>query len=115
MKTPTIAELRALLIELKTHIDDDYRADEDSDTPSMLVTIGADLSGDWSYQTGDNSYTGGAYSYPHWAVITLERRSNCTELARDIREQLLDLFYSSAADFDAFEDVGGGDGPLVGM
>lgn len=45
----------------------------------------------WSYQTGDNSYTGGAYSHPHWAVISLYRKSNSTELANEIAEQLGEL------------------------
>lgn len=88
---PTFADLRALLISLKSDIGDDYRADDDSDYPSMSVTIGADGKGGWSYQTGDNSYTGGAYGYPHWAVITLDRRSNCADLAHDVLDQLADL------------------------
>jgi hypothetical protein len=93
-KYPTIGEIRSLLVSLKSDIHDDYRSDDDgeNDTPSMCVTIGwSDVSGNWSYQTGDNSFTGGAYHYPHWAVITLDRRSNSTELARDIINQLADL------------------------
>lgn len=96
MKTPTIRDLRSLLIALKGDIDDDYRADDDCDHPSMCVTIGASTDGSWDYQTGDNSYSGGAYGHKHWAVVTLDRRSNCTELARDIQGQLLDSFWQSA-------------------
>lgn len=92
---PPLADIRALLIELKRDIDDDYRADDDIDIPSMCVTIGADGRGQWSYQTGDNSYTGSAYHYPHWAVVTLTRRSNCTELAADVLDQLADLVAQS--------------------
>jgi hypothetical protein len=88
---PELAEIRSLLIELKKTIGDDYRADGDCDYPSMCVTIGADGKGNWRYQTGDNSYTGGAYGYPHWAVITLDRRSNCADLAHDALYQLADL------------------------
>lgn len=91
---PELSEIRSLLIELKSTIQDDYRADDDSDYPSMCVTIGADGKGHWSYQTGDNSYTGGAYGYPHWAVITLDRRSNCTSVANEVLDQLADLLYS---------------------
>jgi hypothetical protein len=95
-KLPPIKDLKALLIFLKTTIGDDYRAgdcfgDEESSRPSMSVTIGWSPDGSWSYQTGDNSFTGGAYGHPHWAVITLERRSNSLELARDIQSQLMDL------------------------
>lgn len=99
-KLPTIKELRALFIELKKTIGDDYRctlddgpfADEDAGPPSMDVTIGwTPETGNYSYQTGDNSYTGGAYGYPHWAVVYLDRRSNSTELAREVRSQLMEL------------------------
>ena len=98
IRLPLIKDIRALLIDLKPTIGDDNRAydgcDVDDTTPSMLVTIGADDSGDWSWQTGDNSYSGGAYHYPHWAVIALTRRANCTELARDAVAQIADLMTS---------------------
>lgn len=104
---PGIKELSALLKTLKLAIHDDYRYQgfEESDyedggrkigglpgLPSMTVTIGwSDETGEWNYQTGDNSYTGGAYCYPHWAVVDLYRRSDSRDLARDIRSQLVDL------------------------
>ena len=98
IRLPLIKDIRALLIDLKADIDDEYRAYDDCDvgdtTPSMLVTIGADDSGDWSWQTGDNSYSGGAYGYPHWALVTLTRRANCTELARDAVAQIAELMTS---------------------
>lgn len=97
MKLPPIKDIRALLIALKPTIGDEYRADEfsaDDTTPSMLVTIGADESGNWSWQTGDNSYMGGAYGYPHWALVALTRRANCTELARDAINQIAELIVS---------------------
>lgn len=91
-KLPSICNLASLLTQLKRDIGDDYRADDDIDYPSMSVTIGwSSETGNWSWQTGDNSYTGGAYSYPHWAVITLDRKSNCRELARDVQDQLAEL------------------------
>lgn len=93
MKTPSIKEIRNLLIELKKQIGDDYRADEESTVPSMQVTIGASKDGSWSYQTGDNSYTGGAYCHPFWGVVYLYRRSNCTELAKDAIRQIEDSSY----------------------
>lgn len=90
---PKKGELVALLKFLKTTIGDDYRAEgwEEDKTPSMTVTVGCNTStGDWSYQTGDNSFTGGAYHYPTWAVVTLTRRSNSNDLAADILDQLED-------------------------
>lgn len=96
---PPISEIRRLLVALKRGIADDYRCSDDpeDDKPGMCVTIGASGLGrsKWSYQTGDNSFMGGAYGYPHWAVIYLYRDSNCHELARDAIEQLLDVsFYA---------------------
>ena len=96
-KLPKIGEIRALLVALKSEIHDDYRATDDPDdnVPGMCVTIGSDPeTGDWSYQIGDNSFTGGAYGYPDWAVTYLHRRSNSTELARDVVDQLAELAYS---------------------
>lgn len=88
-------EFRELLVSLKRTIGDDYRAHEESTLPSMEVTIGATVKDGvitgWSYQTGDNSYSGGAYLHPHWAVLTLHRRSNSTELAREAVEEILNL------------------------
>jgi hypothetical protein len=90
MKLPTIKELARLFVALKSNIGDDYRASDDPDdeTPGMSVTIGASVDGSWSYQTGDNSFTGGAYGHRHWAVVSLYRRSNSRELAREAREQI---------------------------
>jgi hypothetical protein len=90
MNLPSLTELRRLFVALKKDISDDYRASDDSEdtTPGMSVTIGASLDGSWSYQTGDNSFTGGAYGHPHWAVVSLYRRSNSTEVAKDVLDQL---------------------------
>lgn len=93
-----VPEWTALLKELKGQIGDEYRAsdDPDDDKPGMCVTIGftpasEDKDASWSYQTGDNSYTGGAYGHPHWAVISLYRRSNSVELAREAADQIAEL------------------------
>ena len=104
-------QLRALVPQwtrlfkaLKPDIGDDYRASEDEDTPGVCVTIGftpesADADCSWSYQTGDNSYTGGAYGHPHWAVVSLYRRSNSRQLAEQCADQIAEL----CADIDASE------------
>ncbi len=85
-------EVTKLLRSLKQDIGDEYRASDDDTLPSMQVTIGAtpqeDGSLKWNYQTGDNSYTGGAYGHPHWGVVSLYRRSNCAQLAKDCVDQI---------------------------
>ena len=74
----------AILRLLKREIADDYRYTDDSEdnTPGMLVIFGLDKNGEWSYQTGDNGYIGGAYGFPYWGLAYLNRRSNCKELAQ---------------------------------
>lgn len=105
MKTPDqqidslVPEWTKLLKSLKSDIGDDYRAsdDTDDDRPGMCVTIGFTPETDdepfsWSYQTGDNSYSGGAYGHANWGVVSLYRRSNSRELAEDIADQISESF-----------------------
>ena len=95
IKLPLIKDITALFVSLKKRIGDEYRASDDSDdtTPAMSVTIGANEKGEWNFQTGDNSFSGGAYSFPHWSTVTLQRRSNSTELARDVISELSNLIH----------------------
>lgn len=95
-KLPTIAEVSRLLISLKRDIGDDYRIEaQDDETPTMQVTIGVNCdNGEWSYQTGDNSYSGGAYGYHYWGVGYLTRRSNCRDEARRMLDEVADQWYS---------------------
>lgn len=97
MKLPLIKDLAELIKQLKPTIGDEYRSSEfdpEDDLPSMLLTVGWSAeSGDWNWQTGDNSYSGGAYFYPTWATVAIYRRSNSKELARDIRNQLSEAIY----------------------
>lgn len=93
MKLPLIKDLSALIRSLKRTIGDDYRASdcEDDTTPSMDLTVGCNTeTGEWSWQTGDNSYSGGAYSYPTWGVTSIDRRCNSREVARDLIDQIAD-------------------------
>jgi hypothetical protein len=92
-KLPTIKELSALIKAVKQSIDNDCRASDDNEDtlPGIQLTCGINYQGEWSYQTGDNSYTGGAYGYPYWAVISVYRRSNSRDLAREILDQWLEL------------------------
>lgn len=82
----------ALLRLLKRDIADDYRCTDDAEdtTPGMLVTFGLDENGEWSYQTGDNSYTGGAYGFHYWGLAYLNRRSNCKKLAQSAFNDAVD-------------------------
>ena len=98
IKFPTIKELSALIRSIKTDIPRgagaaDYIDTDNGDTsPSIDLTIGhSPETGAWSYQTGDNSYTGGAYGHPNWAVTRVYRRSDSRELARDLISQLSEL------------------------
>lgn len=91
-------EITRLLKALKHDIGDDYRACEDDDCPGMCVTIGATPNDEgeliWSFQTGDNSYSGGAYSHHNWGVIYLYRRSRSAELARQAVEEIAESIAS---------------------
>lgn len=70
-----------------TKIDDPW--DED-DIDGMDLTLSTD--GDhWSYQTGDNSYTGGAYGLPHWAVLWIGPDTTHEQLYKDAIDQWEDL------------------------
>jgi hypothetical protein len=89
-------EIRALLIDLKKQIGDDYRASEEDTMPGMQVTVSTDDGTSWSYQTGDNSYTGSCYGDAHWSVIYLYRRSNSRELAKDAVRELADAVAEAA-------------------
>ena len=58
--------------------------------PGMDLTLATD-GNQWSYQTGDNSYTGGAYSLPHWAVLTIMPDTTYQELYKDTIDQWEEL------------------------
>lgn len=92
IRRPSIRELQVCLTSLKAEIQDDYSASDDPDDlePGMQVTLACDERG-YALQTGDNSYSGPAYSYTFWGVGSLYRNTNCTELAKDLIDQCLEL------------------------
>ena len=92
---PSIKELASELKGLKPYIEDDF-IQEGDEKPSITITFAADKKG-WAIQTGDNSYSGSAYGYSNWAVGYLYRNSNCRNLAKDLLEEVKDLFYQSQA------------------
>lgn len=66
----------------------------DSNQRDLDITVGVtpeEGGFDWNYQTGDNSFTGGAYGHPHWVLLYLTRRSNCRELSKEAVSQLREL------------------------
>jgi hypothetical protein len=94
VRLPTIKDLAELVRAVKADIAPEYLAFEDDDVPGIQLTIGWNPeTGEWSYQTGDNSYTGGAYHYPLWGVVGVYRSSNSRDVARDIRDQLDEQAY----------------------
>ena len=95
-KLPSRSEIACLVRSVRSDISSEYRCSDDPDdnTPGICLTIGANRKGNWSYQTGDNSYTGGAYGFGAWAVVSVCRDSNSFELADDALDQLADALHS---------------------
>ena len=96
-KLPTIRELSALVRHVARQVprvSDSDAADyidkwSGDPLPSIDLTIGYDpADGSWDYQTGDNSFTGGAYGFPVWAVTSVYRRQDSRAVARDLIDQL---------------------------
>jgi hypothetical protein len=92
-------ELYSLLVAIKK--DADWHtlrryfrwSDSSYSTPYVDVTIGctfdfAEGCISWSFQTGDNSFTGGAYGHPEWFTTSVLRRANCKDLAKDLIEEI---------------------------
>jgi hypothetical protein len=86
-------DIRELLISIKKDQDwkqlrADFAENSDDETPHIQVTIGCTFDDEgtisWNYQTGDNSYTGGAYGHQEWFIVYLTSRANCSNEAKDI-------------------------------
>ena len=72
-------------------------ADEDIGTQYLDLTVATDDT--WSafgYQTGDNSFTGAVYWFPHWAVTSIGHETTVDDLMDDITEQLDELIAGMA-------------------
>jgi len=73
----------------------DGLAERDSDA-CLDVTFGLSIKDgeySWGYQTGDNSFTGGAYGHPNWSVVSLSRDTDCDELAEEVIAQYDDVVW----------------------
>jgi hypothetical protein len=73
----TVKNIYSLLVWLKSN-------NREFTKEGMDVTVATTDGKEYTYQTGDNSYTGGCYHYQHWAVNTLFRNTDCLSMARDI-------------------------------
>jgi len=90
-RLPSFVRLARLCKAVREDITALHRAFPVDAEPGIQLTIGWNPdSGDWSFQTGDNSFAGPAYFFPLWAVIGVYRDSSSIELARDLRDQLLE-------------------------
>ena len=70
---------------------DDFKADA-IEYDGLDITFGTNENGtEWSYQTGDNSFTGGCYCHPHWAVEYIGKDTDRVELRDSIVDQLNEL------------------------
>lgn len=85
LMVPSIKELAQLIRDIKKDgIDDDFRAYEGDEEPGILLTIGCSYDKPWSFQTGDNSFSGGAYGHRFWGIGAITRTCNSVELAKEI-------------------------------
>ena len=57
----------------------------------ITIATNADGTGEWGWQTGDNSFSGDCYFYRHWAVGQIDTDTDPAELAKDLRNQLVEL------------------------
>jgi len=89
-----IDEVAELLRELQSTIGDEYRAsdDPDDDTPGMQVTIATTDGVSWTYQTGDNSYSGSCYHHPYWGVMYLYRDMNAKQIREEAERGVNEMF-----------------------
>jgi hypothetical protein len=91
MSYPTIKELAELIKSVKSQIGYGDQANDEDTLPGIRLTCAINETGSWSYQTGCNSYTGGAYQHPHWAVVSIYRRTNARETAKEILSEWRNL------------------------
>ena len=87
------------------HINVDSYSDYE-DYEMETLTIGTNFEPDeneecdWGFQTGDNSYSGQAYQYKHWAIVNFDLGSNSNELAENLCSQLSETLMCIKCDND---------------
>lgn len=95
-------DLETIVNKIVTEYVKYYKDDKDVEYIQLTVGTNGDLcevtgSVEYGYQTGDNSYTGGAYGYSHWGVVEIDDESDTEEVADSLIEQLSELL--------AYEDL----------
>ena len=78
----------------EVEIDPDTGEPDEDSAPWQDLTVGMNTRGEWSWQTGDNSFTGAAYGYPHWAVVSIGLHPSDLDMEdtyEEIVSQLADL------------------------
>ena len=90
-----------LLVAIKK--DQYWEPSSDAEEPCIDFTIGctfsfADGEIDWGFQTGDNSFTGGAYGHRDWFTTSILRRSSCMDLATDLISEIDSRIHELASD-----------------
>lgn len=69
-----------------------HNVELENDPPYIELTVGVSDDGQsCGWQTGDNSFTGGAYGFPHWALICIQDDSCWDDVRDDIKDQIWDL------------------------
>jgi len=82
--------IQSLIDEVTTY-PETYQDDEGNQGVLQLTVGFNDDMSEWGAQTGDNSYTGGAYSFPHWSVVYVTPDSTVDDIQDDIIDQALSL------------------------
>jgi hypothetical protein len=96
--------------ETRGNEDEDPDLDDEIDNlidelACMDVTVGLDpTDGTYGYQTGDNSFTGGAYGFRPWAVVTISRDSDPGQTADEIIRQWSDELEGDVVHVDEIDD-----------
>jgi len=72
----------------------DYALDngDDEEGDCITLTFATNEKGSaWGFQSGDNSYTGGAYGFPHWAVVYVDKDTKADDLMTEIEARFNEL------------------------
>lgn len=65
----------------------------------VTLTVGwTPSTGEWGYQTGDNSFTGGAYGHPVWAVVYVTDAEMDRDEAGDVVDEILEQLTNQSID-----------------
>jgi hypothetical protein len=74
--------------EAETALEENTEAQDFAPVFDILTVGWTPETGSWSYQTGDNSYSGGAYGHPIWGVAYLTADSDPDSVANEILDEL---------------------------